>query len=116
MLGFNCIFYPTHRECYATIEEMQIAKKFKIAINRMFNEKQGVFWKGLTDEQLATFTIKKVQEFVKRGGKDLKASLLIGHQHSPILNGEQSGEDENELNEQGYDSGIYILNENTQVM
>ena len=116
MLGFNCIFYPTHRECYATIEEMQIAKKFKITINRMFNEKQGVFWKGLTDEQLATSTIKKVQEFVKRGGKDLKASLFIGRQHPLILNREQSGEDENELNEQGYDSGIYILNENRQVM
>ena len=28
----------------------------------------------------------------------------------------QSGEDENELDEQGYDSEIYILNENTQVM
>ena len=99
-----------YRECYATMEEMQIA------INRTFNEKQGVFWKGLTDEQLATFTIKKVQEFVKRGGKDPKASFLIGHQHSPILHGEQSGEDENELDEQGYDSGIYTLNENTQVM
>ncbi len=94
---------------------MQVARKFKMAINRTFNEEQGVFWKGLTDEQIATFTMKKVQEFVKRGGKALKASFLIGRQRVPILNGEQSEEAGNELDEDGYDSGIYILNEKTQV-
>ena len=72
--------------------------------------------KGLPMSSWQPSQLRKFKNLLKEVGKDLKALLLIGRQHPPVLNGEQSGEDENELDEQGYDSGIYILNKNTQVM
>ena len=108
---FFCI-----RECYVTVEEMESAKKFKSAINRSFNEKGGVFWKGLTDDQVATYTMEKVQQFIRTGGKKLKATLLIGRQPNPTIDGVQVEQVGNQYDvEDDSDSAVYILNEKIQV-
>ena len=102
---------------------MEVAKKFKVAINRNFNEKGGVFWKGLSDEQIATYAMEKVQEFARTGGKQLKAALAIGRQsNKKYLDGEGAvvevapedvrGQYEEE---EDYDSAVYVLNEAVQV-
>ena len=108
---FFCI-----RECYVTVEEMESAKKFKSAINRSFNEKGGVFWKGLPDDQVATYTMEKVQQFIRTGGKKLKATLLIGRQPNPTIDGVQVKQVGNQYDvEDDSDSAVYILNEKIQV-
>ena len=103
---------------------MEVAKKFKVAINRNFNEKVGVFWKGLSDEQIATYAMEKVQEFARTGGKQLKAALAIGRQsNKKYLDGgegtvvEVAPEDVRGQyeEEEDYDSAVYVLNEAVQV-
>ena len=94
-----------------------------MAINRSFNEKGGVFWKGLSDEQIPTYAMEKVQEFARTGGKQLKAALAIGRQsNKKYLDGEGAvvevapedvrGQYEEE---EDYDSAVYVLNEAVQV-
>jgi hypothetical protein len=103
---------------------MEVAKKFKVAINRRFNEKGGVFWKGLSDEQIATYAMTKVEEFARTGGKSLKASLTIGRQANKkcldenghlvdIVPDDNAGQYEEE---EYYDTTTYILNEMVQVL
>ena len=82
----------------------------------------GVFWKGLSDKQIATYAMEKVQEFARTGGKQLKAALAIGRQsNKKYLDGEGAvvevaledvrGQYEEE---EDYDSAVYILNEAVQ--
>ena len=102
---------------------MEAAKKFKLAINRSFNEERGVFWKCLSDEQIATYTMEKVHEFARMGGRSLKASLVIGRQSNkllqdargnivPVDRGDARGQYEEVEN---YDTTVHILNESVQV-
>ena len=102
---------------------MEVAKKFKVAINRNFNEKGGVHWKGLSDKQIATYAMEKVQEFARTGGKQLKAALAIGRQsNKKYLDGEAAvvevtpEDDRGQFEEEeDCDSAVYVLNGAVQV-
>lgn len=101
---------------------MTVKKKFKSAVNRNFNDKGGVFWKGLTDDQLSTFIMKKLEEFARAGGKTLEATLTIGHQSNKKFvdalgnfSEESIAGQTEEDKVEDFDSAIYILNERTQV-
>ena len=69
------------RECFATCEEIEFAKKFKAAINRTFTEKGGVLWQGITDRPLTAYVMQIVKEFSTSPKKKmLWGSLVIGRQ------------------------------------
>lgn len=121
----NLSIFSMHclRECYVMVDEMEVAKKFKSAVNRTFNEKGGVFWKGLTDEQLATYIMQKIREFARTGGKKMKATLTIGRQPNKkfvdgdghFLESVQEGAENYYDRKEDFDSAVYILNEKIQV-
>lgn len=99
---------------------MEVAKKFKTAINRTFNENGGVFWQGVNDDQLTTYVMKKVKEFAGNDGRLLLGSLTIGRQmnlKSVNREGEFVEDDGFDTYDQreDFDSSVYILNEKVQV-
>ena len=100
---------------------MEIAKKFKAAISRTFNENGGVFWQGVGDEQLTTYIMSLVDEFVESGGRRLWGSLTTGRQPN-IVKLNEYGDVVNESNglescqeRDCFDTSVYILNEKQQV-
>ena len=109
------------RECFATCEEIEFAKKFKAAINRTFTEKGGVLWQGITDRQLTAYVMQIVKEFsTSPEKKTLWGSLVIGRQ--PNMRKVDTDGEFVEENDRGdyeekndFDSAVYILNENVQV-
>ena len=59
------------RECFVTLEEMEVAKKFKAAISRTFNENGGVFWQGVGDDHLTIYIVNLVDESLPLMEEDL---------------------------------------------
>lgn len=97
---------------------MEVAKKFKTALNRTFNENGGVFWQGVNDDQLTRYIMKKVKEFCENDGRVLFGSLTIGRQtnlKSVNRQGEFVEEDDSVDQREDFDSSVYILNEKVQV-
>ncbi len=126
---YNCfkkqnVLISLHRECYVTVDEIVVAKKFKDALNRTFNDQGGIFWRGMSDDQLSSYVMRKIEEFVRANGKTLIASLMTGRQpNKKYLDDEGNFSDEPHaegLTEddkvEDYDNAMYILNEKTQAL
>lgn len=115
----KCFYF--HRECFVTLDEMEVAKKFKLAINRTFSEKGGVFWQGVNDEQLTRYLMALIQDFVINDGKELLGTLRTGRQQNmrkvnnlgEFVNDEDAPESCEVKDD--HDSSTYILNEKLQV-
>ena len=109
------------RECFVTLEEMEVAKKLKAAMSRTFNENGGVFWQGVGDEQLTIYIMNLVDEFITTDGRRLWGSLTTGRQPNlKKVNGlGQFVEEEVALEsfeeKDDHDSSIYIMNDKVQV-
>ena len=119
MIFYNLL--AAYRECFLTIEEMENVKKFKSAINRSFSSRGGILAHGVSDSQLSSYIMKKMNAFSVRQGRDLVASLVIGRQ--PNLRTVNSrGEFVDDLDPSAVeeklddpDTAVYILNEKLQV-
>ena len=62
------------------VNEMEVATSFKAAINKSFNDKGGVFWAEVNDQQLTCF-IMGMREFQANDvNKQVIGRLLIGRQ------------------------------------
>ena len=102
-------------------DEMENAKKFKAAINRTFSEHGGVFWQGISDQQLTTYNMDLMDDFATNDGRVILGSLVIGRQPNPrkVDENGQFVDDDNinptpkEMDD--YDSAVYIINEKLQV-
>ena len=100
---------------------MEVATSFKAAINRSFNDKGGVFWEKVNDQQLRCFIMGMMREFqANDSNRKVIGSLLIGRQ--PNLRRVDDfdnflGADalDGEFKED-FDNAVYILNENVQVI
>lgn len=101
---------------------MEIAKKFKAAINRTFSENGGVFWHGINDNQISSYLMSILQDFVENNGKVVLGSLMIGRQSNwRKVNAIGEFVDDDDVTathqeEEDFDSAIYILNKNLQVI
>ena len=101
-----------------------MARKLKDAINSTFNDKGGIFWKGMSDGQLSSYMMQKIEEFARASGKTLCASLTTGRQsNKKFLDDEGNFSDEPNVEGlmeddkvEDYDNTVYILNEKTQVL
>lgn len=123
---FNGYVLDVHRtdgvsmKCFVTIDEMAIAKKFKLAINRTFNENGGVFWQAVNDEQISSYVMDVLHDFSANNGRKLMGTLTIGRQPN-IRKVNQLGEFVNDDSsdwceeKDNFDSSVYVLNENVQV-
>ena len=113
-------FIKPFRECFVTVNEMEVATSFKAAINRTFSNEGGVMWEKVNDQQLRCFLMATMRELQANNSiKHVIGSLLIGQQ--PNLRrvddfGNFLGPDavDGELKED-FDNAVYILNENVQV-
>ena len=109
------------RECFVTLDEMEVAKKFKLAINRTFSENGGVFWQSVSDDQLTRYIMALVKDFSSNRWKVFCGSLTTGRQQNlRRVNHlghfeEDDDADAHELLKDDYDSSVYILNEKLQV-
>jgi hypothetical protein len=109
------------RECFVTVNEMDMAKSFKAAINRTFSDKGGVFWEKVSDQQLRSYIMDMMREFASNESrKQVTGSLIIGRQPNPVRMND-FGETLDEHTTTGeikddVDNAVYILNENVQVI
>ena len=55
----------------------------KAAINRTFSEHGGVFWQGISNQQLTTYNMNLMDEFAMNDGRVILGSLVIGRQPNP---------------------------------
>lgn len=101
---------------------MEMAKKFKTAINRTCSDKGGVLWQGISDHQLTTYIMDILEDFSTNGGSKVFGSLTIGRQPNPRRINSQTGEFVDTENDAGscreiddFDTAVYILNEHLQV-
>jgi hypothetical protein len=103
---------------------MEIAKKFKLAINRTFSASGGVFWQPVSDEQLTRYVMGLLENFVSNNWKVYKGTLTIGRQLN-LRRVNKFGEfEDGEVDEDlaystdvkdDFDSSVHILNEKLQV-
>lgn len=99
---------------------MEVAKKFKLAINRTFSENGGVFWQSVSDDQLTRYIMALVKDFSENRWKAFSGSLTTGRQQNlKRVNHLGHFEEDDDANahevRDDYDSSVYILNENLQV-
>lgn len=105
---------------------MGSAKKFRMAINRSFNEHGGVFWQGVNDEKNCSYTMAKVRELATNNPREIAGTFTLGRQRN-LRMVDQFGDflneylppwiDEDPLlkAKDDFDNATYILNENVQV-
>ena len=92
------------------------AVKFKSAINRTFSECGGVFTQDIKDNQLISYLMDMVEDFVTNVNRRVTGVLTLGHQLNPKKVNADGQFDENGVMEKDdYETSVYILNENLQV-
>lgn len=101
---------------------MEMAKRFKAAINRTFSKSGCVFWHGINDNQITSYLMLVLQDFAENNGKEVVGSLMIGRQpNKRKLNTigdfvDDDDDDATQREEEDFDSAVYILNEKLQVI
>ena len=98
---------------------MEMAKSFKAAINRTFNDR--VFWEKVNDQQLRCFLMDKMREFASNDSREqVIGSLVIGRQpNARQVNDFGEILDENDTHGEiidDFDNAVYRLNESVQVI